>query len=132
VPFFTRLELNKLAVWFFLTDPVAMFPHYSARSTKNQVDAELAAHGVRIVEVEEFFGVWPYNSNSRFPRRITAETEMLITSPAARDELMATSAARTKTGEHNADGRRELEPVLCKSQCHADWRQSRQHGALEA
>jgi uncharacterized protein len=79
------------------TDPTAMFPNYSTTPTKDQVDAEIAAHGVSVVEVEEFFGVWQYNANSPYNRRITGETEMVITGPAAGDPLMQTSADRTGT-----------------------------------
>ena len=74
-----------------------MFPNYSTTPTKDQVDAEIAAHGVRVLEVEEFFGVWQYNANSPYNRRITGETEMMITGPTAGDPLMQTSADRTGT-----------------------------------
>lgn len=79
------------------TDPVAMMPNYGATPTKEQVDIEIAAHGVGIVEIEEFFGTWQYNANSGFNRRITGETEMQLTGPAAGDTLLQTTADRTGT-----------------------------------
>jgi hypothetical protein len=92
----TNSRRGLLCVNHEYTDPVAMFPAYGT-PTKDQVDAEIAAHGVSVVEVEEFFGVWQYNANSGYNRRITGETEMLITGPAAGDPLMQTSADRTGT-----------------------------------
>ncbi len=80
------------------TGPQQMFPNRSPdRTTKDIVDAEIAAHGVSVIEIEEFYGTWQYNPNSRFNRRITGETEMAITGPAAGDPLMQTSADRTGT-----------------------------------
>jgi uncharacterized protein len=73
-------------------DPSMMFPNYTlAAKTKEQADVELAAHGVSVIEVQEKFGVWEYNANSSFNRRITGETVIEITGPAAGDELMRTS-----------------------------------------
>ncbi len=80
------------------TDPVQMFPNWSAaNTTKDFVDAEIAAHGVSVIEIEELFGTWQYIANSRYNRRITGETEMLLTGPAAGDPLLQTSADRTGT-----------------------------------
>jgi len=92
----TNSRRGLLCVNHEYTDPVAMFPSYTT-PTKDQVDTELAAHGVSVVEVEEFFGVWQYNANSGYNRRITGETEMIITGPAAGDPLLQTSADRTGT-----------------------------------
>jgi len=93
----TNSRRGLLCVNHEYTDGVAMFPAYGATPTKDQVDAEITAHGVSVVEVEEFFGVWQYNANSGYNRRITGETEMQITGPAAGDPLMQTTADRSGT-----------------------------------
>ncbi|MFN9919034.1 MAG: PhoX family protein, partial [Acidobacteriota bacterium] len=80
------------------TDPQQMFPNWSPdRTTKDIVDAEIAAHGVSVIEIEEFYGTWQYNANSRFNRRITGETEMIMTGPAAGDMMLQTAADRSGT-----------------------------------
>lgn len=79
-------------------NPEMMFPNYTlASKVKEQADVELAAHGVSVIEVQEKFGVWEYNANSSFNRRITGETVIEITGPAAGDELMRTSYDPTGT-----------------------------------
>ena len=74
------------------TNPEIMFPKYNVNSiTRNQVDVQLAAHGLSCVEVERRDDEWIYHRRSRFNRRITAETFMEITGPAAGAELLKTS-----------------------------------------
>ncbi|MEW6299682.1 MAG: PhoX family phosphatase [Thermodesulfobacteriota bacterium] len=75
------------------TTPGDMFPGYAQGSpTRNQVDVELAAHGVSVVEVERHpQRGWQYNQKSRFTRRITGETEIEITGPAAGHPLLQVS-----------------------------------------
>ena len=72
-----------------------MFLGYVAGSpTRNQVDVELAAHGLAIVEIRRNPSAkpqWRYDRNSRFNRRITAETPIEITGPAAGDDLLKVS-----------------------------------------
>lgn len=73
-----------LAVNHEYTNPDLMFPGYSANPTREQVDVELAAHGMSMVEIERHVGgAWRYKVRSGFNRRITGETEMRITGPAA-------------------------------------------------
>jgi secreted PhoX family phosphatase len=80
------------------TNPEMMFPGYnSAAPTRDQVDAEIAAHGVSVIEVRERFKTWEYDANSSFNRRITGETMCEITGPAAGDMLLRTSADATGT-----------------------------------
>ncbi|MDX2269866.1 MAG: PhoX family phosphatase [Bryobacter sp.] len=87
-----------LAINHEYTNGPEMFPGYVAGSpTKEQVDAELAAHGVSVVEVRERFRTWEYLTTSEYNRRITATTPMEITGPAAGDDLMKTSADPTGT-----------------------------------
>lgn len=72
-----------------------MFPGYDRKQpapTRRQVDIELAALGVSVVEVErQANGEWRYIVDSRYNRRITVETEMAITGPAAGHDWMKTS-----------------------------------------
>ena len=81
-----------LAVNHEYTDEVMMFASYNAAApTRNEVDVALAAHGVSIVEVwSSVRSGWQYSINSPFNRRITGETEMDITGPAAGHEWMKT------------------------------------------
>jgi secreted PhoX family phosphatase len=59
--------------------------------TKAQTEAEIAAHGASVVEVRRVNGTWQYVRDSRFNRRITGETEMVISGPAAGADRMKVS-----------------------------------------
>lgn len=50
------------------------------------------AHGVTVVEIAEKDGKWGIVKDSRYNRRITPDTEMELTGPAAGHDLMKTSA----------------------------------------
>lgn len=82
-----------LAVNHEYTSPELMFPGYLFGSpTQEQIAVELAAHGVTIVEVERQAGEeWRYGVGSHFNRRITGETWMEITGPAAGHDWMKVS-----------------------------------------
>ncbi len=81
-----------LAVNHEFTNPELMFQGYNANNvTKAQVDVELAAHGVSIIEIGRRDGGWQFFTRSRFNRRFTAETRIEITGPAAGHNLMKTS-----------------------------------------
>ncbi len=69
-----------------------MFAGYVAGAVKEQADIEIAAHGGSVVEIERRRGKWQYRRHSRYNRRITGETPMQITGPAAGHPLMKTSA----------------------------------------
>ena len=69
-------------------DKEAMF----AKMTKDLADIELAAHGGSIIEVRKVDGRWQVVPDSKYARRITAETPMELTGPAAGAERMKTSA----------------------------------------
>jgi uncharacterized protein len=56
-----------------------------------------AAHGVSVIEVRETAGNWEVIRPSRFARRLTANTPMTITGPAAGHALMKTAADTTGT-----------------------------------
>ena len=87
------------------TDEEVMFPGVGveqqkagfARMTRDLVDIEMAAHGGSVVEIRKVKGKWTYDPNSRFNRRITAETEIAITGPATGHALMKTSGDPTGT-----------------------------------
>ena len=81
------------------TDPLMMFPGYvEGRPTRAQVDIELAAHGMSVMEVErDAGGRYRVNLASRFNRRITGETPMQVTGPAAGHAWLRTAADPTGT-----------------------------------
>ncbi len=89
-----------LAVNHEFTNPELMFPGYNAESpTLHQVNVELAAHGFSIVEVLRGLD-WEYRQSSYYNRRVTAETPIEITGPAAGLDLMRTSYDDTGTLVH--------------------------------
>jgi secreted PhoX family phosphatase len=63
-----------------------------AGMTRELVDIEMAAFGGSVVEVRRTDGRWAVVPNSRFARRITAETEMEMTGPAAGHDRLKTAA----------------------------------------
>jgi secreted PhoX family phosphatase len=60
--------------------------------TKDMVDIEMMAHGGSVIEIKREGGKWSVVANSKYARRITAETPMRISDPAAGHALMKTSA----------------------------------------
>ena len=83
-----------------------MFPGMRKQDTKEQAfgqmtkdlaDIEIMAHGGSVLEIRKVGGKWGVVSDSKYARRITAETACRITGPAAGD-------ARMKTG-YDPDGR---------------------------
>jgi secreted PhoX family phosphatase len=64
-----------------------------------EVDKEVAVHGLSIVEVRRSNNAVSYVKDSAYNRRITAATPMVLSGPAAADDLMVTkySAAGTAT-----------------------------------
>ena len=56
-----------------------------------------AAHGVSVFEVRRSAGVWKLQPNARLNRRITANTEMRLSGPAAGSALLKTQADATGT-----------------------------------
>jgi secreted PhoX family phosphatase len=85
------------------TDTQLMFPGIGEgrqgrmRASAEQSRVELLAHGVSVIEVRKENGRWGVVQNSRYARRITGETEMRISGPAAGHDLMKTSADPTGT-----------------------------------
>jgi secreted PhoX family phosphatase len=75
------------------TNPELMFAGYDANApTKNQVDVELAAHGMSVVELLlRGRSNWSYKSNGQLNRRIHGLTPIGFTGPAAGHALMQTT-----------------------------------------
>ena len=83
------------------TNPEVMFPGVEAEQpklgfrdmTKALVDIEMAAHGASIIEIRKSKsdGKWQIVHDSRYARRITAETPIRISGPATGHARMRTS-----------------------------------------
>ena len=65
--------------------------------SKEQVDIEMAAHGGTIVEIRRVDGKWQVVRDGASNRRITVDTEMQLTGPAAGHDRLKTSADSTGT-----------------------------------
>jgi secreted PhoX family phosphatase len=85
------------------TDTQLMFPGIGTdrdarlRTTAAQAKTELMAHGHAVVEIRKQDGKWGVVQNSRYNRRITGETPMRLSGPAAGHDLLKTSADATGT-----------------------------------
>jgi secreted PhoX family phosphatase len=62
-----------------------------AKMTRRVVEIEMMAHGGSVLEVRKTGGKWAVVSNSKYARRITAETETRISGPVAGHERLKTS-----------------------------------------
>ncbi|HEV2668753.1 MAG TPA: PhoX family phosphatase [Blastocatellia bacterium] len=97
-----RATKGLLVVNHEYTDGNTMFRDYVAgQPSRQQVDIELAAHGLTVVEIEykrhstgQSARGWNYKF-SRYNRRLTAESEFLLTGPAAGHDLLKTSSDPT-------------------------------------
>ncbi|YBV94902.1 PhoX family phosphatase (plasmid) [Phyllobacteriaceae bacterium JZ32] len=65
--------------------------------SKDQVDVEMAAHGGTIVEIRKVDGKWQPVLDGKYNRRITANTEMQLSGPAAGHDRLKTKADPTGT-----------------------------------
>jgi uncharacterized protein len=65
--------------------------------TKDQVDVEMAAHGGTIIEIRKVDGKWQPVLDGKYNRRITANTEMQLSGPAAGHDRLKTKADPTGT-----------------------------------
>jgi secreted PhoX family phosphatase len=83
--------------------PEVMFPGVKGRPDRNDfaqmtqanIEVEMAAHGVSVVEIVLTDGKWRPRTDSALNRRITASTEMTIDGPAAGHDRLKTSADPT-------------------------------------
>lgn len=66
-----------------------------AKMTKELVDIEMAAHGGSVVEIRRMNGKWQLVKDSRYNRRIHAETPTVLTGPVAGTDRVKTSADPT-------------------------------------
>ena len=69
----------------------------SFKTTKTQVEVEMAAVGGAVVEIARDGAAWKVVAGSRYARRITATTPMEFSGPAAGHELLKTNADPTGT-----------------------------------
>ena len=97
-------DRGLLAVNHEYTNEELMFPKLPRQEEKDVafagmtpelVAVEMMAHGGAVVEIVRENGKWRYIKDSPLNRRITAETEMEITGPAAGHELMKTAGDPT-------------------------------------
>jgi secreted PhoX family phosphatase len=93
------------------TAPQLMFPGWTkegadadaigeaslAAQTPEQSAIEMMAHGAAVIEIMRENGRWRVVEDSQYARRITPETEMTLSGPAAGHELLKTSADLTGT-----------------------------------
>ena len=106
IPIDGAADHGLLVVNHEYTNPHLMFPGLvtvvdgkveQGPLTKEQVDVEMAAHGGTIVEIRRVDGKWQVVREGRNNRRITVNTEMQITGPAAGHDRLKTSADSTGT-----------------------------------
>ncbi|MGE0024771.1 MAG: PhoX family phosphatase, partial [Hyphomicrobium sp.] len=101
IPLDGAADRGLLVVNHEYTNSELMFPGLGAKSdketgfaavTREIVDAEMMAHGGSVLEIRRVDGKWQVVPDSKYIRRITAETEMAISGPAAGHDRMKTSA----------------------------------------
>ncbi|MDB5505439.1 MAG: PhoX family phosphatase [Devosia sp.] len=101
IPFEGSAEHGLLVVNHEYTNPHLMFPGIVTLVegkitlnplSKEQVDIEMAAHGGSIVEIVKVDGKWQVVRDGAMNRRVTADTEMLLTGPAAGSKRLMTVA----------------------------------------
>ena len=101
IPFEDSSEHGLLVVNHEYTNPHLMFPGIVTLAegemtlsplSKEQVDIELAAHGGTIVEIKKTDGKWAVVKDGALNRRITVNTEMQISGPAAGHARLQTVA----------------------------------------
>ena len=68
-----------------------LFAHQGKTMSADDVLKSQNAHGISVVELKKVDGKWEVNQEGRLNRRITANTEMELTGPAAGDALLKTA-----------------------------------------
>ena len=66
-------------------------------ASREQCEIEMAAHGGAVIEIVRENGKWSVVPDSKYARRITADTPMRIAGPASGHDLLKTSADPTGT-----------------------------------
>ena len=91
-----RADAGLLCVNNEYTHEEILYPdgQVGAGYTIDKTRKSQAAHGVSIVEARQIGGRWAINRQSRLARRITANTAVLFSGPAAGHELMRTQEFR--------------------------------------
>lgn len=78
------------------TDSWLMFPGLTekdaAKLSREQAEIELAAHGLSVIEVRKQSGQWRVVDQSRYARRVTLDTAMTASGPAAGHDRLKTKA----------------------------------------
>ena len=96
-------EHGLLAVNHEYTNTNLMFPGIGSgsaarlRTSAEQARAEIAAHGMAVVEIRKQNGQWSYVQDGAMNRRITGETPMCVSGPAAGNDRLKTNADPTGT-----------------------------------
>lgn len=81
-----------LAVNHEYTNEELMFPNYNPKTpSAHQVNIAIQAHGMSVVEIARGKDGWSYVRSSPYNRRITGDTPMMVSGPAAGHEWMKTS-----------------------------------------
>src|SRR5215813_5970051 len=78
---------NHHIMWPGLTEDDA-----AGKLDKGQVEISMAAHGHSVVEIKKTDGKWQVVADSAYGRRITANTKIRISGPAAGHDLLKTAA----------------------------------------
>ena len=106
IPLEGSAEHGLLVVNHEYTNPHLMFPGLvsiaegkvvQAPLSKEQVDIEMAAHGGTIVEIRKVDGKFQPVLDGKLNRRITSNTEMLLSGPVAGHDRVKTNADATGT-----------------------------------
>ncbi len=107
IPLDGKSDHGVLVINHEYTNEELMFPQLPGRQdlratgfanmTKELADIEMMAHGGSVIEIRKVSGKWQVVKDSKFARRITAETEMMMTGPAAGHDRLKTNADPTGT-----------------------------------
>lgn len=106
IPLDGAADHGLLVVNHEYTNPHLMFPGLvtvvdgkvkQGALSKEQVDVEMMAHGGTIVEIRKVSGKWQVVADGKYNRRITSNTPMQITGPAAGHDRLKTAADQTGT-----------------------------------
>ncbi|PWR19167.1 PhoX family protein [Zavarzinia compransoris] len=100
----TAADHGLLAINHEYTDPHVMFPGFADEkaafkdTTEDQVEVELAAHGISVIEVKREGGKWQVVADSKYARRINLlDSPAVLSGPVAGHDKVKTSADATGT-----------------------------------